>query len=201
MGTVLKATPAPNWAPIRASRMSDAATVALGTIGALTLGVLARLWMRLISEHPEFTWSGTIGILVGFTIFGLTQSVAALARRRQWRRWPTRFARVAGVVGILPLFMAAGGLMMPAVVGGGLAVWRADWTKAMRAVPALLAMADVGFVSKGIMDDFGWSARSVAGIVAMVVVYGAIVWAARATFASAVKGSARGERAVGTANR
>ena len=157
--------------------------------------------MRVIAADPDFTWSGTIGILVGFTIFGLAQSVAALARRRQWRRWPIRFARVAGFVGMLPLFMAAGGLMMPAVVGCGLAVWRANWPKAVRALPALLAMADVGFVGKGIVDDFGWSARSVAGIVAMVVVYSAIVWATRATFASAVKGSARGDRAVGAANR
>ena len=71
----------------------------------------------------------------------------------------------------------------------------------MRAVPALFALLDAAFVSSGIVNDFGWSVRTVVGIAAMVAVYGAIVWATRATLASAVKGSARGERPLGAANR
>ncbi len=185
----------------RAGRRRDARIVLVGTLGTLALGIAARLWMRLIAPDPDFTWSGTIFIVAGFTIFGLAQSVAALARRRRWRRWPLRFARSGGFVGMLPLFMAAGGLMMPAVVGGGLAAWRTDWHPAVRVVPALLAISDVVLVSRGIADDFGLSARTIAGIAAMVLVYGVIVWATRATLAPAVGGSAGGEPGVGPANR
>lgn len=172
----------------------------VGTLGALALGITARLWMRLIAPEPNFTWSGTIFIVAGFTVFGLAQSVAALARRRRWHRWPMRLARVSGVVGMLPLFMAAGGLMMPTVVGGGLAAWRTDWHPAVRSAVALLAISDVVLVSRGIASDFGLSARTCSGIAAMVLVYAVIVWATRATLAPAVRGSAGGEQGVGPAN-
>ena len=123
-------------------------------------------------------------IVIGFTIFGLTQSVASLARRRSWRRTKLTLARVIGVAGTLPLFVAAGSIMMPTVVGAGLASARREWRPAFRWVWALVAAIPVVIVTKGFIDSFGWSVRSALGFAAMSAVYGTIVSAARFTFAA-----------------
>ena len=164
-----------------ASPTREAAVVAAGMIAGLALGVLARLWMRLISNRPEFTWPGTIGIVAGFTIFGLTQSISALAHRRRWRPWPARVARCGGFIGMMPLFVAAGAQMMPTVVGAGLAAWRIRRPRNARAACLLVAAVPVILVSHGIVNDFGWSLRSLAGIGGMAALYSIIVGATRAT--------------------
>ena len=79
--------------------------------------------MRLIAEDPEFSWGGTIFIVLAFTIFGFTQSIVAVVRRRARRRWTLTVARVAGVIGFMPLFGRAGSIMMPTVVLGLLAIY------------------------------------------------------------------------------
>ncbi len=165
----------------RASRVHDAALVAACTMGALALGVVARLWMRLISDNPEFTWSGTIGIVTGFAIFGLSQSLSALSHRRRWRPWPARLTRFFGFVGMMPLFIAAGGQMMPTVVFGGLGSWRVRQPRAAQIVCLVVAAVPVVLVGRGIVDDFGWSLRSLAGMSGLVAIYSIIVGATRAT--------------------
>ena len=45
-------------------------TLAIGVLGGAALGIVARAWMRLISEDPEFSWSGTLFIVIGFTCSG-----------------------------------------------------------------------------------------------------------------------------------
>jgi hypothetical protein len=159
-------------------------TLACGLFGGLLLGILARAWMRLIAEDPEFTWSGTIFIVAGFTIFGLTQSVTALVRSRATRRWTPTLARVLGTIGMLPLFVAAGGLMLPTVVGGGLAVARVGWHRVVRGICLLVAAVPVVFVGRQLVDSFGWSLHAVAGFVSMLAIYSTIVWATRFTFAA-----------------
>src|SRR5258706_4680088 len=84
--------------------------LAAGLFGGLALGVIARAWMRLISEDPQFTWNGTIFIIGGFTVFGFTQSLVAVVRRRPRRRWTLTIVRVIGIIGLLPLFIGAGAL-------------------------------------------------------------------------------------------
>ncbi len=163
------------------SRGREAGVVVLGALTAFALGVLGRLWMRLISVRPEFSWGGTLGIVIGFTIFGLTESLVALARRRRWRPWAARVARCAGIIGMLPLFVAAGGQMMPTVIFGGLAAWRTDWPTIARAACVPVAALSVLFVGNGIVDDFGWSLRSLAGLLGLLGLYGVIVWATRPT--------------------
>ena len=170
------------------SRWREAGLVVLGALAAFGLGVLGRLWMRLISVRPEFSWGGTLGIVIGFTIFGLTESLVALARRRRWRPWAARVARCAGIVGMLPLFVAAGGQMMPTVVFGGLAAWRTDWPTIARAACVPVAALSVLFVGSGIVDDFGWSLRSLAGFAGLLGLYGVIVWATRPTMTRPTNG-------------
>ena len=148
----------------------------------LLLGASARAWMRVISTDPEFTMSGTLFIVLGFSFFAAMQSVAALAAQRPWRDWPRRGARCLGVVGLLPLFMAAGGMMAPAVVFAGLALWHPSWPQAIRWVLALIALANLIAVSLTITSDFGVSWRSLVGIGGLVLIYSCIVWAAAGTF-------------------
>ena len=48
----------------------------------LLLGACARAWMRIISTDPEFTISGSLFIVLGFSFFAAMQSIAALAAQR-----------------------------------------------------------------------------------------------------------------------
>jgi len=146
------------------------------------LGAVARAWMRCISTDPEFTVSGTLGIVFGFAFFAVMQSVAALAAERPWRDWPRRGARCLGAVGLLPLFVAAGAVMAPAVILAGLALWHPTWPRIIRLTLALLVAVNVVAVSVTITSDLGISIRSFVGVGGLVLIYLCIVWAAAGTF-------------------
>jgi hypothetical protein len=158
-------------------------TLGTGALGGLVLGIVARAWMRLIAVDPAFTWSGTLFIVVGFVIFGVTQSIVAVARSRVRRRWKLTVFRVVGGIGMVPLFAAAGALMFPTVVGGGLAFARVEWHKLTRGICLVLAAGPVVFVGQDLVASFGWSFRSVAGFFGLLTVYAAIMYATRFTFA------------------
>jgi hypothetical protein len=163
--------------------------LAAGGLGGCALGVFARGWMRLIAEDPDFTWGGTIFIVGAFTAFGLGQAGAAFARRRCLRRWKLTVARAIGVVTMLPLFVGAGSLMLPTVVGAGLAVARTRWYSVVRVACAVVASGPVLFVAYDLYDSFGLSPRSLAGAALIAATYATIVWATRFTFAAHGSGS------------
>ena len=158
--------------------------LALGLFGGPALGAIARAWMRLIAEDPDFTWNGTIFIVLAFTIFGITQAVAAVTRRRARRRWTLTIARVLGGIGFLPLFVGAGAIMMPTVVGGGLALNRTEWRRAVRALCILAAAGPVVLVASQLVGSFGWSLHALAGFVVMLAIYGTIIVATRYSIAA-----------------
>ena len=176
---------------VRTLRPRVLSILAIGLFGGAALGIAARAWMRLISDDPEFTWGGTIFIVMAFTIFGFTQSIVAVARRRARRRWTLTVARVIGTVGLLPLFVGAGAVMVPTVVGGGLAVARVEWHRAARGICLVLAAAPVLFVGGGLVSSFGWSLHALAGFVGMLAIYGTVVLATRFTFAAQPGGRRR----------
>jgi len=77
-------------------------------------GVAARIWMRLISTSPEFSWGGTLSILLGAGIVGLALGVVHAARVRGRTGW-WRLLYL-----LVPLLFAGAGLpLLPAVVLGG----------------------------------------------------------------------------------
>ena len=152
-----------------------------GLIGGCALGVFARLWMRLIAEDPDFTWNGTIFIVLAFTIFGLTQTISSVTGQHGRKRWAASSGRVVGIIGLLPLFVGAGAVMLPTVVGGGLAAARRDWHRAIRIACLLLAAFPVVIVGHDLIDTFGWSLQAIAGFVLLLAVYGTIVRVARPT--------------------
>ena len=192
--TTSRTRPTTTTRTMPADRTSDPwviSTLAIGLFGGAVLGIAARAWMRLIADDPEFTWGGTIFIVMAFTIFGFTQSIGAVARRRTRRRWTLTIARVIGTVGLLPLFVGAGALMLPTVVGGGLALARVEWHRVARGICLVLAAAPVLFVGSDLVSSFGWSLHALAGFVAMLVIYGTIVLATRFTFAAQPGGKKR----------
>jgi len=125
------------------------AAVGLG-VGAVW-GVAARVWMRLITtEHPEFSWSGTLGIVIAAAVAGLAMGGVRGARLAHGSRWWRLLFVLA-----LPLAIAPQGILafLPAYLLGGLALagrvappWRwalAAATAAMPVVFAFLVMTEV----------------------------------------------------------
>lgn len=166
-----------------------ASTLVVGLLGGLFLGVVARVWMRFISEDPEFTWPGTLGIVIGFTVFGVIQSIVAIARRRSPRRWKLTIVRVFGGVFMLQLFVAAGAVMLPTVLGTGLAAFRSDWNRVTRGIWLLVAAVPVIFVTNhDLVGKFGWSLHAGVALLWMLAIYALIIAATRFTFAPQVDG-------------
>ncbi len=166
-----------------------ALTLGIGLFGGFALGVIARVWMRFISDKPEFTWSGTLAIVIGFTVFGLVQSAVAIARRRDLRRWKLTIVRVFGGIFMLQLFLAAGSVMLPTVLGAGLASARHDWHRVTRGIWLLVALGPVIFVtSHDLVGSFGWSLRAAIGLLWMLAIYAPIIAATRFVFAPQADG-------------
>ncbi len=107
-------------------------------------GVVARAWMRLVSTSPEFSWSGTLMIVLLGAIFGLLVGLSWQARQATgWRRW-FRLLFVPGLIlfagqglPLAPGFLIAGPLLrrrglfarlgtLLAIVGPGALFWWTD---------------------------------------------------------------------------
>jgi hypothetical protein len=157
--------------------------VPLGALAGLSVAVIARFWMRWISTDPEFSWPGTIGILTGFTLFGGIQAGAAAYRRRERSRRRTTLVRVVSGALSMGIFGAAGAVMFPTVLFGGLAAWRRDWWPAARTVSAIAAAPLAIFTAGDIVDDFGWSIATVGRLAVFVAIYAGVIAATRPTIA------------------
>ena len=105
-----------------------------GALLGLSWGIAMRIWMRFISTDPEFTWSGTGYILGATTLAGLLLGLG-------WARRVKAKGNVWRLTGLsmLPLGAAAGGVMIPSVALGALALGRKNWHTAVRGL--LLAIA------------------------------------------------------------
>lgn len=94
-------------------------------------GGAARLWMRYISEDPQFSVSGTSFIIAIPTVISLC---SVLARRSiNWRPLTRRPSRAIAGFSTILLGVAAGALMMPTLLLGGIA-----WANRRRFPPLLL---------------------------------------------------------------
>jgi hypothetical protein len=130
--------------------------------------------MRLISTDPEFSWSGTIFIVMAFAITALGHGIAWTVRRSaRRRRWST-VGRTIGAVLTMPLFFGAGGIMLPTVVGAALCRWRSDWPITMRGYAALVALPAPVILLRDSWHD-GMSLRVVIGLALMASTYTVIV--------------------------
>jgi hypothetical protein len=100
-------------------------------------GVAARVWMRVISTSPEFSWSGTL-MIIGFSaILGMGVAVSSVARgAKGWRRG-LRLAVLPGMV----MFAGQGMPLLPAFVLGGALLRRRSVAARVVAALALVAPA------------------------------------------------------------
>ena len=160
-------------------RRSFAAHLGVGLVTGIGLGVAARSFMRLLTDDPEFTWSGTAFIIGLFTVFGVVQSVVAAIRSRTTRQWITVPARLLGGLSYLMLGGGAGVVMVPFLWFGALALWQTTWHRWKRATLAGLAAANmVGFIGITLSEeglDRLLEARVVAGFALFTATYAAAV--------------------------
>jgi hypothetical protein len=134
--------------------------------------------MRLVTEEPEFSWTGTIFIVLAFTLAALGHAVAWAARQRGARRRWTTPARFVGGVLTMALFGGAGAVMLPTVVGASLARWRGDWRRSARVVAALAATpVPLGLVVD--LVDAGVTAGRLLGLLLIVGTYSVVVTTTR----------------------
>lgn len=148
-----------------------------GAVLGLTWGVVMRVWMRFIATNPEFTWSGTGFILGATTLAGTLMGVAwwrSQVSRRNWWRF-TAF-------GLLPLGMAAGGVMLPSAILAGLAIGRRTWNRWIRS--ALLVAAVAFQVIFFVGQTEGLGAKTVPAYAWYAVMLGLESWAASIPFRS-----------------
>ena len=115
------------------------------------LGVVLRIWMRLISDNPEFSWSGTLAIVIAFTLLGTNAGLVAYGRSRGWRA-SLVVARVVACVLGLGCFMAAGAVMLPAIIPGALALGRHDWPRWPRLVLGGVCVLGTFVIALGIVQ-------------------------------------------------
>ena len=144
--------------------------------------------MRFISTDPQFTWNGTLFIVIGFGLAGLAQSAAFLGRRAHLRRPQMTALRVATFASLLPLGMAAGGPVFPTIVLAPLALTHTDWSRRTRIRGGeRVAMLPVLFVARILSDNLP-VVRTLVGLRWFLVIYAGIVWAAGFTLAPQLDG-------------
>ena len=160
--------------PRTARHLSSWQIVLIGPFAGAALGVVARWWMRLISDDPEFSWSGTIFIVLAFTVMGAAHGLAWASRRAGARRRWTTVARIVAAVLTLPIFTGAGAIMLPTVFGASVARSRTDWPRVVRVLFVALAIPMPLVIGAELVGN-GVTPRSVFGAVLMVATYSVIV--------------------------
>ncbi len=147
-----------------------------GMVLGFSWGVVIRLWMRYISTDPEFSWSGTGYIVGAATLVGTLLGVAvyrrSLARGNWWR---------LNGLSVLTLGMAAGAVMIPTVLVGGLAIGRRRWPTWLRVSLLVLAFGVQVLFFAGANGDFP-RGRFATGMAVYAVMLGLETWAASIPF-------------------
>lgn len=137
-----------------------------GILWGLAWGVAARGFMRLFSDEPEFSWTGT-GFIVGlslllFTGLSLVREARLSGRSRWWR--------VAPVPGLL--LLAGPGLLLGPALLGGLVAGLAGRVWVRGAIVVLGAAATFGLLLFLVTRDptaSVWTPRGIAGAFVYVV--------------------------------
>lgn len=152
-------------------------------LGGLVLGIVARLWIRWISTDPEFSWSGTIFIVLGFAIFTTNQATVFVLRKKTKSRRITSIIRGAGILFSLPIFAAAGAIMFPTVALASIAVWQKKMDRKVRL--ALLAISFIIPIMQiwGFISDFGFNFVTLGRALLFIAIYSAVIYIVKPTVA------------------
>ena len=145
------------------------ATFGAGVLVGLAWGVAARGFMRLITTSPEFSWAGTLSIVLLSGVIGGLVALVRLARRSGGSRW----WRLLGLPFLL-LFASPGMLLLPGVAGVAMLLDRRRW----------LVLPGAGLVTLTwwlVRDELGEtvSVRQWLGLLLMLACTAVLGWAAR----------------------
>ncbi len=154
-----------------------------GFVTGAVLGIVARIWMRFITTHPEFSWGGTLIIVIGFGVMYLGQAGVYLGRRSEVR--PSGFValRVLAIVTLVPLAFGAGAVAFPVIVFAPLAIIRTGWNRWLRVLLGVLALLPGVLVGFTLFSDLS-AVGATIGLVWFALIYGVLVWAVSFSFAS-----------------
>jgi hypothetical protein len=120
----------------------------LGGASGMLWGIVARIWMRLISDRPEFSWGGTLWIVVAFACLGGLAGWTRAARRAGGQGWRLGALRIIAFLAVVPLATGAGAfLVVGVVVPGALALGQRRWWPAARLLLALFAALATATIS------------------------------------------------------
>ncbi len=145
--------------------------VVAGALGGMLWGAVLRLWMRFISQHPEFTWSGTLIVIGAATFAGLALGIAWWRRMAGGRGWWRLWGLAA-----LPIFGGAGAVMLPSVLVGAVGFGRTAWHPVFRGSVVAVAIG-AQFVLFALLDQGFPSGRLVPGLAWYTVMIGIEMWA------------------------
>lgn len=118
-------------------------TTAAGLGLGVSWGIAARVWMRLISTVPEFSWTGTAFIIGVTGLSGLALGFLYGVRRTGRSRW----WRVVAVL-CLPTFASPGMLFLPAFLLGGLLYLRHRWARLTGGLGIVLSQVGLWVVTR-----------------------------------------------------
>ena len=142
-------------------------------------GILARVWMRLISRSPEFTWAGTLSIVLAAAVIGLALGVVHAARRRGGSPW---WRAVAVIVPVM--FLSPGIVLFPAALVGGWGLRRGPVGRFV-AVLAILS-APVILVAMSWQEVESWVMPYTENVYRLVLATGGLVLGGTAAWGTSV---------------
>lgn len=136
----------------------------------LVLGLAARLWMRLLTtDRPEFSVQGSALVIGAFALVGLASGlVRAITPRRRVGRMTVR---VGAILLLVPMFVGAGGMLLPTVLFGSLAAHRHHWRPWVRGLCLLLALV----VPVVLIATAELTLRTALGVPMFVMTYAVVI--------------------------
>ena len=178
----------PRWRSARHARELGPSVARAAVVGAALgglWGAAARVWMRLVSTTPEFSWVGSLAIVALAAVLGAGVGASAAARSRTG--WP-RAARLAVVPGMV-IFAGQGIPFLAAFVVGGLLLRRRHLVARLATVGVVAGPAVLLWWSER-LDEYTMLSAPLRVQVAMLVgfpllatvlaIAGDLVWGRRA---------------------
>lgn len=156
----------------RGARWPAGRLLAAAVVAGVAWGVAARAWMRLVTAEAEFTWSGSVFVVIAYAVCLVAQAVAHVAGRRQ-TRWRRPLAGVISWIGVLFVAPGPGMATLPGLVAAPIAAGPTR-RPATRVVAAVVLGADLVLLLLLMREGLAWP-RIAAGWVAMVVLYSPLV--------------------------
>jgi hypothetical protein len=158
------------------------------TFLGLSLGIIARLWMRSIAFTKEFSLSGTLLILFVFTTLAFFQSLPFVIKTNKY----LNVLKVFQVISIILLFGGAGSSMAPFIIMGGFVLWYplSKNVKLIFSILSVLNILYVGYLSiyvelvskyPSLFYDFVLR-RAIFGLFGLFFVYSSVLWFIEGTF-------------------